>query len=258
MFGSVGRVACALACIAVVSAFDAIACEPVTGAPAKLDAGVYCLAADIDVYLDAEAGETTAFKVGDDATLDCKGHRIIDRSSALRAVLLGSNSAVRNCVIEGFVTAVGASHDYFRIERNTFRGSRHRAIETSGRQGLIARNLVFEPVLGAGGGGLIKTMNLVDIVGNTIRGPPDRPDLLDGAAYGISTWYNDGGVVARNTIRNPSPDQAGTAISLIQGAPVVYRNVMITAVEGGASLTCESAGMYLLNVAVGFVHGCGN
>jgi hypothetical protein len=258
MLGSVSRVACALACIAVVSAFDAIACVPVTEAPAKLDAGVYCLAADIDVYLDAEAGETTAFTVGDDATLDCKGHRIVDRSSALRAVLLGSNSVVRNCVIDGFVNAVSGSHDYFRIEGNTFRGSRLRAIYTSGQQGLISGNLVLEPVLGAGGHGMIETMNLVDIVGNTIRGPDGRPDLLDGAGYGISTWYNDGGVVARNIIRNPSPDQAGAAIDLIQGAPVVYRNVMTTAVDGGASLTCERAGIYLLNIAVGFAHECGD
>jgi hypothetical protein len=258
MLGSVSRVACALACIAVVSAFDAIACVPVTEAPAKLDAGVYCLAADIDVYLDAEAGETTAFTVGDDATLDCKGHRIVDRSSALRAVLLGSNSVVRNCVIDGFVNAVSGSHDYFRIEGNTFRDSRSKAIYTLGRQGLIAGNVVLAPAQGAGGNGMIWTMDLTDIIGNTIRGPADRPDLLDGAAYGISTWYNDGGVVARNTIRNPSPDGAGGAINLIQGAPVVYRNVMVTATEGGASLTCESPGLYLLNVAVGFLHECGD
>jgi hypothetical protein len=234
----------------------------VASAPAVLSNGAYCLTSDVTVVNQA------GFFLDGDAVLDCRGHTIsgaivqpYSGPLAFGVVISGPNSAVKNCVIEGFHSGIQALDDYFRIENNTLRGFQYYAIYTDANQGLIKGNLVHSAP-GSGRSGMIYAQGVVDIVGNVIFGAEGPADKDDFGRFGIRARYDLGGVIARNVVRNilPSHGGYGAAIDLIGQNPLIYRNTM-TAIpgRGDMSVFCESGvGVAILNTIVGYdeVLGC--
>jgi hypothetical protein len=240
--------------------FASLACEPVTAIPATLNHGVYCLGADVGV------GGLPAFRVGDDAVLDCKGHRITELNPTGTALYVdGSNAEIRNCVVEGFQEAIVVlpGSTYYRILGNTVVSARTKAIVGYGNDGLIAGNVMSTKGVDGGHEWLIDTHGIVDVVDNLITSAEAPIAASGGARYGISTSGNSGGVVARNQVRDvlPAAGQQGIGIVATQGYPILYRNVLSAAPgRGDIGLFCYGGAAYsALNAVVGYpneVGGC--
>jgi hypothetical protein len=243
-----------------LATFGALACQPVTEVPARLSNGVYCLTFDVGV------GGQAAFIVGDDAVLDCDGHRVTDLDSTYTGIdVQGANAVVRNCVVEGFTNAISVSPgaDYFRVLDNVILSPRTHGILASAGQGVISGNVVSSSGVDAGHEWLIESQGVTDIADNVILAAEAPVTASSGARYGITTRSNAGGTVARNTVRNvfPSAGNQGIAIHADRGYPLLYRNVMTAGPErGDIGMFCYGGDAFsLLNTVVGYpdvVGGC--
>jgi hypothetical protein len=241
----------ALACLA---SRGAQACEPVPGYHPRLNNGVYCLASDIEV-----SDGYTGIIIDDDVVLDCGGHRITNLGYSANGIgVYGSNVVVRNCVVEGFSTDIMLSPAtrYFRIMGNTILSPGSVGI-SAGDEGAIMGN-VFYSAGADGGPRWFINAGTADIQDNLIVNGAAQPTAEYGARYGISTFSNNGGVVARNVIRNvvPAYGSQGVAIHAGAGYPVIYRNVMSAPPgRGDAGMYChDGAALSLLNTVVGYPH----
>jgi hypothetical protein len=249
-----------VAMVSTLASFGALACQPVAQAPADLHDGVYCLVSDVAV------SGTSAFRLQDNATLDCKGHKIsdLDGGATLFGVRgLGDNIAVENCVFEGFDLQIWFDEvTNYRIVRNTFLNAREAAIVVGiGNEGLIARNTIraaLDPALdSAQGSSGIVARGTTDVIGNTVTRPARGPQVDPGASRkGISLSTNDGGVVADNLVRDTvGLAEKGIAMS-VMGRAVVLRNVLVAGpgtLQFG--LDCSLlTGSYLRNVVLGYAY----
>lgn len=254
-----------LGLVAVASTFGAMACEPVTSLPATLKRGVYCLTDDVG------ANGTLLFTLENDATLDCRGHRISDATfSTANAVYSASdNISVTNCVFDGFATPVwldGASH--FRIVGNRFSGATQVAVDADGSEGLIAGNVLeyqHAPHLGYspdryGQSIGIQVRGLVDVIGNTVSAA-----MVDGGAgwtdRGGIFSSSDGGVIAFNVVRGlmPGDDHWRRGIVAQGHGAVVYRNIVSalpmwpgTYNDVGVGCTLDGEAIVAENIVLGF------
>jgi hypothetical protein len=243
-----------LAILACLASYGAQACEPVAGYHPRLNNGVYCLTSDIEV-----SDGYTGIIIDDDVVLDCGGHRITNLGySAYGISVFGSNVVVRNCVVEGFSTDIMLSPAtrYFRIMGNTILSPGSVGI-SAGDEGAIMGN-VFYSAGADGGPRWFINAGTADIQDNLIVNGAAQPTAEYGARYGISTFSNNGGVVARNVIRNvvPAYGSQGVAIHAGAGYPVIYRNVMSAPPgRGDAGMYChDGAALSLLNTVVGYPH----
>jgi hypothetical protein len=243
-----------------LASLGVMACEPVPSAPALLEGGVYCLTFDVAV------GGQAAFKVGDDAVLDCGRHRITELSATGTAIYVdGTNAVVRNCVVEGFTQSIVVlpGSTYYRITGNTVLSARTKAIVGYGDEGLISGNVISTAGVDGGHEWLVDTHGIADVVGNLIVSAKAPAFSSAGARYGISTSSNAGGIVARNLVRDvlPSSGEQGIGIFAAQGYPVLYRNVLSAVPgRGDIGLFCYGGAAYsTLNTVVGYpneVGGC--
>jgi hypothetical protein len=244
--------------LGVVACGAAQACEPVPGVPATLENGKFCLNFDVGV------GGVAAFTLGNDVVLDCKGHRIRDLASTYAGVVVsGSNAVLRNCGFEGFQSAVSvlSTASYFRILDNTFLEPSVYAINSFGTDGLIAGNTISASTSDRHQW-LIRTSGIVDIAGNAILNAeaPLSPEY--GARYGVSAYYNDGGVISRNVVRNvaPASGEQGIAVHANGGYPIIYRNILVaTPGSGDIGMFCYGGdALSRANVVVGYPHLVGD
>jgi hypothetical protein len=249
-----------VALVSGLASFGALACQPVTEAPADLHDGVYCLVSDVAV-----SGKP-AFRLQDNATLDCKGHKIrdLDGGATLFGVRgLGDNIAVENCVFEGFDLQIWFDEvTHYRIVRNTFLDPREAAIVVNvGNQGLIARNTIraaLDPSLDSVQASIGIVVNgTADVIGNTVTRPLRDPRVdPDASRIGISSEFNNGGVVADNLVRDTvAAAEPGTAMS-VSGRAVVLRNVLVAgpgSLQFGLSCMLLT-GSFLRNVVLGYAN----
>jgi hypothetical protein len=238
-----------LALLAGFTTFGAGACEVVLSFPARLSNGAYCLDGDLGI------GDDAAFLLGDDTTLDCRGHRVRDLSSTAFAVIAqGSNIVLRNCVFEGFSVPVffdGVTN--YSIERNTLRNARDIAVSADGSQGLVKGNVVINTVARDGTFNAIRIYGIADVIGNIVM---DSKDSVLGEAEmrtGILSYDNDGGVIASNIVQNTGRGGVNGWTMLAGGQSIVYGNVLV-AVPGlsDIGLKCyQWGGLRLQNLLVG-------
>jgi hypothetical protein len=267
------RTRAAVAVLACLPTFAALACDPVTTIPSTLRDGVYCLTADVGV------GGQAAFVLDDDTTLDCQGHTIRDLSGATgnAVVSSGDNIAVRNCTFIGFAQPIWFWNvGHFRVTGNTFLTPLNIGIFAQGTEGLVSGNhFVFEAARPAdlpsdwGQSIAIQVLATADIVGNTITGAAsDGSGWTDRAAI-WSSYENEGGVIAFNVVRGALPGQGSWRYGIVsEGTGVAYRNVVSAAAEvrGGATdagLQCgyQGATAAVQNIVLGFASpyvNCGN
>jgi hypothetical protein len=238
-----------LALLAGFTTFGAGACEVVSSFPASLSKGAYCLDSDLGI------GDATAFLLGDDTKLDCRGHRIRDLSSTAFAVIAqGNNITLRNCVFEGFSVPVffdGVTN--YAVEHNTLRNARDIAVSTDGSHGYVKGNVVVNTVASDGTFNAIRIYGIADVIGNIVMDSKDSVVGETDMRTGILSYDNDGGVIASNIVQNSGRGGVNGWTMLAGGQSIAYRNVMVAVPGlGDIGLKCyQWGGLRLQNLFVG-------
>ena len=226
--------------------FPAMACQPF-GEGVSLQDGVYCLTADVGL-------SNSSLLLRDNATLDCRGHRIRDLTGSTNYGVLvrGENVALENCVFDGFEIAVNfSSATNYRIRNNVTINARFRAMVANGRRGSITGNVVRAPAMAGDWVGIVFSGD-ADVLGNTvILGRYSPVDELRGR-NGIVWNRGDSALIAFNDIQAVASDaEEGVGIETIGAGAVIYRNtITVTPGSNRIGIACWGS-VSLQNVVQG-------
>jgi hypothetical protein len=173
--------------------------------------GTWCLRQDLTTGMSAGIAITVA---AHNVTIDCNDFKIggLNAGAATQATGVASlnrqSIVVRHCNIRGFLIGLslaGTASGGHIVEDNRFDGVTRVAVQVSGDDSVVRRNLVrntggstSQPGRAVG----IQTVGDVDILDNTIAGASAVPDASGrGEAYGILASSSTG-TVEGNRVRN--------------------------------------------------------
>lgn len=198
-----------------LAATPALACTPVAGLPAVLDApGSYCLAGDLSTAISQGAAITLA---SDDIHLDCGGLKIEGSAAAAATSATGiatgqhDNVQVWRCTVQGFRTGIVAGTDAagsdapvgIVLRSNRVIGNHAGGIVVAARSALVRDNQVLDtgytststdPVVA------IRASGNVDVLSNQVDVLWEPEDVF-APVIGIAVDGSQGGVVADNQVR---------------------------------------------------------
>jgi len=272
----------ASACLPTPARAEIQNCINITSLPTVITTqGVYCLKQDLATAI----SNGTAIEIAtNNVTLDCNGFKLGGLGAGLGTQAVGvganarSNITVRNCNIRGFWLGVALGYggdpasgpsgnlvEDNRIERSTRIG-----IYMAGDSSVVRNNLVSATGMNTGGENAIgiEAHMSVDVVDNTIDGVFQTPGAATGV-YGILSWFNSGGTLANNRIRNLQASTQATGIlttfaSLnmlikdnIISVPTVESSVPIQCIDG-RNLAVGNAVLGLGVAVLGCTDGGGN
>jgi hypothetical protein len=234
--------------------------------------GIWCLDQDMVEGMDDTDGIFIMISVdADDATIDCRGHRLVfagsaDESRGIATFGMHAQVTIRNCQFSGFSSAISVWGDDFLIEDNVVRNpvpsvlGNEKAIVGYGN-GTIRRNRLHDSITLA-----ILAKGSSQVVDNLIDGVAETPGSSS-QAQGIQITQPMAAIVRGNTIRGLSSSAPNQLIGVVVAAnindarTVVADNVLVhDGSMGPVGILCDAGARVFDNVITGFfaptVGGC--
>jgi hypothetical protein len=227
--------------------------------------GTWCLDQDLVENLDMVGGNFTMVSVdADDATIDCRGHRLVftgsaDASRGIATFGMQARVAIRNCRLSGFSNAISVFGDDFLVEDNEVRGSvpsvfgYEKAIDGYGN-GTIRRNRLHDSITLA-----ILAKGSSQVLDNLVDGVAETPGS-SAQAQGIQVTQPVAALVRGNTVRrlnSSAPNQVFAvlvAANVSDARTVVADNVLVhDGAMGPVGILCDAGARVSDNVIAGFL-----